>query len=81
MTKIESQLGSLEQNSEMSKLLYNAYKYHALGGRLVKREETRGMCLKGASVPDEFVKAIVELAEIASKLKSTRVNTTKKLLD
>ncbi|RMZ95300.1 kelch 7 [Brachionus plicatilis] len=65
--------------------VYNAYKYHALNlSKLTsfsKREESRNECLKGASVPDAFVKAIRELSEIAHKLKAARAYTSNKILD
>ena len=85
--KIETQ-SELMNNSEILGMIYNAFKYHALSGNvtgklstLIKREESRNLCMKGASVPDEFVKVIVELSDIARKIKAARVNTTNKILD
>ena len=67
------------------KQVYLAYKYHALSTNKVnnfsKREENRNECLKGASVPDSFVKAVRELSEIAHKLKAARAYTSNKILD
>jgi kelch-like protein 7 len=75
-------------NPSILKMIFNAYKYHALSrsstckiASFVKKEDARNVCLKGASVPDEFVKAIVELSDIAHKLKADRNYTTNKLLD
>lgn len=90
VSKIETQQ-QLMEHSDIFKMLFNAYKYHALnsaaviaGGKVssfIKKEECRNACLKGASVPEEFVKAIVEMADIAHKLKAARTYTTNKILD
>jgi hypothetical protein len=92
------------KNPEISKILYNAFKYHAinsmlaehdkmtsLGGRSKKgdkiicsfshREELRNLSLKGASVPEEFIKSIVELSKIAHQLKTKRNITTTRILE
>ncbi len=86
VSKIETQ-GSLMENMDIFKMVFNAYKYHALNNtqskltNFIKREEYRNLCLKGASVPEEFIRAITELSDIAQKLKAARTYTTSKLLD
>lgn len=86
VSKVESQL-NLNENLCLFKLVFNAYKYHALStgqnklNNFIKREECRNVCLKGASVPDAFVKAIIELSDIAHKLKAARAYTSNKILD
>ncbi len=87
VSKIESQ-DVLMDNPSIFRMIFNAYKYHALSSctnlkmsSFIKKEECRNLCLKGASVPDEFVKSIVELSEIAHKLKASRAYTTNKILD
>jgi kelch-like protein 2/3 len=87
VSKIETQ-DVLMDNSSIFKMIYNAYKYHALSSNsnckmtsFIKKEECRNVCLKGASVSDEFVASIVELSNIAHKLKETRAYTTNKILD
>lgn len=65
-------------------MIFNAYKYHALSQcnkNLLKKEDSRNVCLKGASVPEKFIEAINELSSIAHRLKSIREHTTNKLLD
>jgi len=72
---------------EIQKMLYNAFKFHALNSsgsnlnKICQKEESRNFCLKGASVPDEFVKAIIELSEIAHRLKENRNYTTSNLIN
>ena len=86
-TKVESQI-CLTENGDVHAMLFNAFKFHALNtsncGKLtgfLKKEENRNACLKGASVPDAFVKAIVELSDIAHKLKVARKYTSYGIVD
>jgi hypothetical protein len=68
-------------------MIFNAYKYHALNcgqskfNNFMKREDCRNKCLKGESVPEEFVKAVRELAHIAHKLKTEREIATNTLFE
>ncbi len=86
VSKVESQ-SLLTMNSDTQKMLYNAFKYHALTSvpsnlnKICQKEESRNFCLKGASVPDEFVKAIMELSDIAHRLKEKRNHTTSNLMN
>ena len=86
VSKIES-YQCLKDNPDINKMLYNAFKYHALNcsqsklTNFMQREECRNACLKGASVPDEFVKAVEELSVIAHRLKEARTYTTSNLLN
>lgn len=83
VSKVENSINL--NDTGVYKLVYNSYKYHALSlsklTNFSKREESRNECLKGASVPDSFVKAIRELSEIAHKLKAARAYTSNKILD
>ena len=68
-------------------MIYNAFKFHALNSSrsslngICQKEEARNFCLESASVPDEFVKAVIELSEIAHKLKVSRNHTTSNLIN
>jgi hypothetical protein len=57
------------ENREAHKMIYNSFKYHSLCKsnftNLIKREEPRCLSLKGASVPEDFIKAVKELSGIA----------------
>ncbi len=89
VTKVESQLlGDTEENGDIRIMLYNSFKFHSLNTThcskltsFLKKEECRNVCLKGASVPDDFVKAIIELSEIAHKLKKARKYTSYGIVD
>lgn len=86
VAKIENQIDPNE-NINIFRLLFNAYKFHALNSNqsklnnFIKKEEFRNICLKGASVPDAFEKAIIELSQIAHKLKTKRAYNSNKILD
>lgn len=86
VSKVENQL-CLMKNPEIYKMLYNSFKYHALNNTsckltsITRKEEGRNVCLKGASVPDDFVKAIKELSEIAHRLKVDRKYTSYDIVD
>ena len=86
VSKVENS-AYFKDNFEIQRMLYNAYKFHALSfsksnlNGIIHREESRNFSLKGASVPDEFVKAVVELSKIAHKLKETRTYTTSNLMN
>lgn len=86
VSKVENHL-CVYENFDLMKLIFNAYKYHALNNinskltNLVKKEDRRSVCLKGASVPEDFVNALLELANIAHKFKKSRANTTNTLFD
>jgi len=89
VTKVESQLlGDNDENGDIRTMLYNSFKFHSLNAThcsklasFLKKEECRNACLKGASVPDDFVKAIIELSEIAHKLKKARKYTSYGIVD
>jgi hypothetical protein len=76
----------IKNNVFNKRMIFNAYKYHALNGcqsklnNFIKREECRNACLIAASVPEQFVKAVRELADIAHRLKSERENATNAIL-
>jgi hypothetical protein len=87
-SKVETQLCEIDENGDIRTMLYNAFKFHALNvthcsklTNFLKKEECRNVCLKGASVPDDFVKAIIELSEIAHKLKKARKYTSYGIVD
>ncbi len=73
----------LNERKELSQAVLNAFKYYSFKScsdsaykQLIKREESRGLNLKGSSVPESFVVALKELAQIACKLKAERANAT-----
>ena len=87
VTKVESQI-CLTENVDIHAMLYNSFKFHALNvthcsklTSFLKKEECRNVCLKGASVPDEFLKALIELSEIAHTLKVNRKYTSYGIVD
>lgn len=86
ITKVECQ-PIISNDSDLQKMLFNAFKFHALNSSrsnlngICQREELRNICLKGASVPEEFVKAVIELSEIAHKLKESRNYTSSNLIN